>query len=182
MKSSTLLFRSLAIIIFIAGGAQLAGYLTYDTYAANEIETNHLDLEETDTTYEEGESKQGEAQDNSSDEPLLTTIELQGKWGVTYDSEDFTGTMVYDLKKEGKAINAYLVEYQDENGYGEAANGEKVLVIKKFDGKKGKGVYSVAYEGETYEVDCKITIIDEKTFQLSYDYYGYGDTETWKKL
>ena len=178
MKSSTLLFRSLAIIIFIAGGAQLAGYLTYDAYSANETETNLLDLEQIETTPKENKS----TQNTSEEELLLSTTELQGKWGVTYNSEEFTGTMVYDLKKEGKVINAYLVEYRDEEGYAEAAKPEKTLVIKKFDGKKGRGIYNVSYEGETYEVDCKITIVDDNTFQLSYDYYGYGDTEIWKKL
>jgi len=31
-------------------------------------------------------------------------------------------------------------------------------------------------------VPCQIDMVDENTFKLSYDYYGYSDVETWKRL
>ena len=106
-------------------------------------------------------------------EPLI------GKWKVTYKS--LKGSVVYNIKKEGKSFNAYTNEIQDENGYGEKVPSVKTLIIKSFDGKKGKGIYKIEFEGKKYDVPCKVKLVDENTFQLSYDYYGYKDTEVWKK-
>ena len=105
-----------------------------------------------------------------------------GKWRVTYDSEAFKGTIVYDLKKEGKVFHAYTFQYEDENGDSQKAEGTKALTIQEFDGYKGTGVYLSTYEGETYDVVCQIDMVDENTFMLSYDYYGYSDMETWKRF
>lgn len=193
MNASTLIFRSLAIIIFIAGGAHLLAYISGTGDYSRENNPNALEQDASTTAAEEATSDQVA----TIDQPAATTKgtkkhkpapnsdsfnDLVGKWKVSYNTEEFKGAIVYNLKKEGKVINAYTFEYQDENGFAEKAEQTKTLVIKKFDGTKGKGVYKIAYEGKNYDVDCKIKWLGKNKFQLSYDYYGYGDTETWEKI
>ena len=161
MKNSTLIFRSLMVIILLAGGAHLV------TYAAQ----NNSSIVPNTT--------------NSSEENIVPNYEtdyIVGKWIVKYNSKEFKGAIVYDIQKEGNTFNAYTYEYQDEKGYGEKAEKTKTLIIKSFDGYKGKGEYKIEYEGETYDVECNIDMVDENTFKLSYEYYGYGDVETWKRV
>lgn len=163
MKKSTLLFRSFGIIILLAGFAHLF------TYASN---NKNVEILETNSSIEDL---------NSADELNNETDYIIGNWKVSYNGPDYKGSVVYQIKKEGKVFNAYTHEYQDENGFSEKAKGEKHLVIQSFDGYKGKGIYMIDYEGEKYNIDCVIDMVDENTFKLSYDYYGYSDTETWKR-
>ena len=89
--------------------------------------------------------------------------------------------MVYTIKKEDKTFNAYTTSYEDASGNAIKAENAKILTITSFDGYKGKGIYEVEYEEQKYQVECKIDMIDEDSFKLSYDYYGYSDVETWKR-
>ncbi|SHG83066.1 hypothetical protein [Flagellimonas flava] len=176
MKNSTLVFRSLGIIIFLAGLAHLFsfGIDTSDDAPTPTIETNAVPVEQPEA-------------ENPTEKPVANTAynpetdHLIGQWKVAYNTEDFKGAIVYKIKKESKVFNAYTHQYQDENGYAEKAKGSKALTITSFNGSKGKGIYNIEYEGKQYEVDCKIAQVDENTFTLSYDYYGYGDVETWKR-
>jgi len=157
MKNSTLLFRSVLVIILVAGSAH---FVTYASQNKNSI---------TNPTIE-------------NTVPNAETDYIIGKWKVSYDTKEFKGSVVYDIKKEGNTFNAYTYEYQDENGYGEPAEKTKTVSIESFDGHTGKGVYKVQYEGETYDVACTIDMVDKNTFTLSYESYGYSDTETWKRV
>ncbi|WP_394751058.1 hypothetical protein [Spongiimicrobium salis] len=173
MKNSTLVFRSLAIIIFLAGMAHLVSYTPQEKPFDHGYE-EPIDLDQTSPPIEDvGEEKK--TNDNSG------TYQIVGKWKVTYTDKDFKGAVIYDIKKEGRIFNAYTYQYQDEKGNTEKAEGTKTLSIKEFDGDTGKGIYSVAYEQQQYQVDCKIDVLDENTFKLQYDYFGYGDSETWKR-
>ncbi|WP_299114098.1 hypothetical protein [uncultured Winogradskyella sp.] len=171
MKNSTLLFRSLATIIFIAGTAHLAGY----TFQKNDIDYNYQ--ESTDSNKENLLTKDEKSKSKNNPE----TDYIVGKWKVNYNTEDFNGAVFYTIKKEGGNFNAYSYQYQDKNGNSEKAEGLKTLIIKSFDGYQGKGVYTIEYEQQQYQVDCQIDMVDENTFKLSYDYYGYSDVETWKR-
>ncbi|MBW1294802.1 hypothetical protein [Aquimarina litoralis] len=184
MKYSTLVFRSLAVIIFITGIAHLTSYASQKD---NSI-YNHESLTDADQEQvisEKSDHKEQTLFEGSLPEKNTNNIskidDIVGKWKVTYNNEDFKGSIIYHLKKEGTVFNAYTYEYQDENGYAEKADGIKTLIIKKFNGVKGKGSYTVEYEGQQYQVDCQIDMIDKNTFKLSYDYYGYGDVEIWKR-
>ncbi|WP_420573872.1 hypothetical protein [Kordia sp.] len=161
MKNSTLLFRSLLIIILLAGGAHLF------TYAAQN--NNSIKVNET----------------NSSTENTLPNNETDyiiGKWSVQYKEKEFNGAIIYDIKKEGNKFNAYTHAYQDAQGNSEKAKKSKILIIKSFDGYKGKGIYKIEYQEEIYDVACQIDMLDENTFKLSYEAYGYSDVETWKRV
>ena len=173
MKNSTLVFRSLAIIIFVAGIAHLASY-------ASQSEAVHYNYNEPTEVNSEQDLTEGEDTVNTSDYNLETDY-IIGNWKVNYNSKDFKGAVVCNIKKEGEVYNAYTHQYLDEKGYSEKAEGAKTLTIKSFDGYKGKGVYIFDYENEKHQVDCQIDMVDENTFKLSYDYYGYSDVETWKR-
>ncbi|MDH7447559.1 hypothetical protein [Aquimarina sp. 2201CG14-23] len=184
MKNSTLLFRSLAIIIFLAGSAHLIrlGYsYTEDQPNYNGANNDNKIKNSTadESIAEDFDKKETNTKKtNNYDENIDYII---GKWIVNYRSEEFNGAIVYDLRKENQVFNAYTLEYQDIQGNSQKADGNKVLTIKKFDGYKGSGIYKIEYEGEEYKVDCSIDMVDENIFKLSYEYYGYGDIETWKR-
>lgn len=168
MKNSTLVFRSLAIIILLGGLAHLVTYASQNPYENQKhIDTGNFnsDTEETTETLSSNQE----------------TGDIIGLWAVSYNAKEFNGTIVYDIKKEGTVFNAYTSTYEDLNGNAQQAEKRETLTIKSYDGYKGKGIYTIDYEGETYKVDCNIDMIDENTFKLSYDYYGYSDTETWKR-
>jgi len=171
MKNSTLVFRSLAVIIFITGIAHLTSYASQK----EDLNDSYYESPDLDKEYNLKEDE------NSTTNTSLEIDYIIGKWKVTYNSEDFNGAVVYDINKEGKDFCAYTYQYQDEKGNSEKAEGTKTLIIKNFDGYKGKGVYTIEYKQQQYQVDCQIIMVDENTFKLSYDYYGYNDVETWKR-
>lgn len=165
MKNSTLLIRSLLVIVLVAGGAHLVTYASQ-----NKPQTSNA-------TYKNNTEFSSENRTINDETDFII-----GKWIVKYNEEDFEGAIVYDIRKEGTKFNAYTYEYQDTKGHGEKAEQTKTLVLKSFDGYTGKGIYTINYEGEKYEVACDVNMIDDTTFKLSYTYYGYSDVETWKKL
>ena len=177
MKNTTLVFRSLAVIIFITGIAHLASYASHAN-TADYKDTTNLILEEIPSKKEQHTSNsesQKEDINNIDDDFLI------GDWKVIYNENEFKGAIVYIIKKEDNVYNAYTFQYQDENGNIQRAEKNKTLTIKKFDSQKGKGRYTISYENQYYQVDCKIDKIDHNTFHVSYDYYGYSATEIWKR-
>lgn len=161
MSNSTLLFRSLAIIALIAGVAHWA------TSASRKKDSKEL-VERIDSS---GKSEQYNA----------TTDYIIGKWRVEHDTEDFKGGIVYEIKKEQGEFNAYTLAFLDELGNTTVSETDKMLTIESFDGYRGDGAYIIEYEGGKYDVTCQIDMVNENTFQLSYYYHGYSDTETWKR-
>ncbi|WP_431127618.1 hypothetical protein [Flagellimonas flava] len=176
MKNSTLVFRSLGILIFLAG---LAHLFSFGVDASDDTPTSPTETSAALEQQPKAEIPMEKPVTKTAYNP--ETDHLIGQWKVAYNTEDFKGAIIYNIKKEGKVFNAYNHQYEDENGYSQKAEGTKTLTITKFNGSKGKGIYSIAYKGEQYEVDCKIALVDKNSFTLSYDYYGYGDVETWKK-
>ncbi|GAA4278055.1 hypothetical protein [Aquimarina mytili] len=173
MKKTTLVFRSLAVIIFIAGIAHLTSFASQKDDLNYSYEDS-IDLNQKQNLYQDENPKKITKSNPETDY-------IVGKWKVSYNSDNFKGAVVYSIKKEGKVFNAYTHQYQDEKGNQKKAEGAKTLIIKSFDGYKGKGRYTVEYEDQQYQVNCQIDMVDENTFKLSYDHYGYGDVETWKR-
>lgn len=191
MSNTTLFLRSLAVIILLSGFAHIFAYTSQGSQPEVVVETSlPTDTSNSllDTIAEPSASTEVAKTDTPPKQlPKPTnynaeTDYITGKWKVTYDSEAFKGAIIYNLKKEGKTFNAYTFQYEDENGYSQKAEGFNILTIKKFDGYQGTGIYKLEYEGEKYDVACQIDMVDENTFKLSYDYYGYSDVETWKRF
>lgn len=179
MKNSTLLFRSLGIVILLAGTAHLF------TFAANKNDFHEEDkvsiVSENELTSDSLKNTGSESIQENITNYKEETDYIIDKWKVSYNGKAFKGFIIYEIKKEGKTFEAYTYQYEDENGHTEKAEGAKTLVIESFDGYKGIGIYKVEYEGEKYDIACQIDMVDENTFKLSYDYYGYSDVETWKR-
>lgn len=174
MKNSTLFFRSLCIILLLAGSAHLFAFIANNKNQPTVKNNKKIPLaptKDTSITHIEKEIPPNE-------DPLI------GFWKVFYDSETPSDriSIIYQIKKEGIAYNAYSIRYEDESGFSQKAEGAKVLTIENLSSKEGKGIYTFTYEKKTHKVNCDIKIIDKSTFQLSYIYFGYGDVETWKKL
>lgn len=161
MNNSSLFFRSLAIIALLAGVAHWA------TSASRKNDSKEL-VKQNDTS---GKSEQYNA----------NTDYIIGKWRVEHDNEDFKGGIVYEIKKEHGEFNAYTIAFLDERGNTTISENDKMLTIESFDGYRGDGVYVIEYEGGEYDVSCQIDMVNENSFQLSYYYHGYSDTETWKR-
>ncbi|MEC3907093.1 hypothetical protein VOI54_08680 [Tamlana sp. 2201CG12-4] len=174
MTNSTLLFRSLAIIIFIAGCAHLVSYTSKNKTAKSDISVETVNSETHFQKTEHPSQSQKEVINQKSHDII-------GTWKVNYNTADFEGAIVYEIKKENKRFNAYTIAYQDKDGNSQKAENTKVLKITTFDGYKGKGIYITTFEGKQYNIPCEITFSDKNSFDLSYDYYGYSDIETWKK-
>jgi major membrane immunogen (membrane-anchored lipoprotein) len=184
MKIADKIFKSVGYVIILGGLALLIFYAVYPSELYGDADYNYVSETEkseyvTETTNQTSQQNTENAVIENQKEETST---LEGHWKVTYNSQDLKGAMVYSIKKEGKKFIAYTYEMQDENGYGQKTPAEKALTIKSFNGKRANGTYKLEYEGKTYDVPCKIKLIDTNTFQLSYDYYGYGDTETWKRV
>lgn len=177
MKNSTLLFRSILVIAVIAGSAHLATYASQENNTVEVYDENSSE----EIISENSISNEEKPSENTSKNYNENTDYIIGKWKVTYNDKNFKGAIVYNIKKVGKTFNAYTYQYQDEAGNSQKAENAKILTIKNFDGYKGKGVYEIEYEKQKYQVECDINMVDENTFKLSYDYYGYSDVETWKR-
>ncbi|MEL7121297.1 MAG: hypothetical protein AAFO07_17755 [Bacteroidota bacterium] len=172
MKHSTLFFRSLIVVVLLAGFAHYFSYGAQQNTLIANIKSPTQEGQQDSIT-----SKENTISQNENNLDLFI-----GKWKVSYNSDDFDGAVIYDIKKEGATYNAYTYEYADKDGYTEKAEAVKTLVIQKFEGKLGEGTYFFEYEGKKYDAACSIKLIDDSTFTLSYEYYGYADVETWKKI
>jgi hypothetical protein len=109
------------------------------------------------------------------------TNDLIGKWETSYNDKGKNYTVVYEFKKEDKTVKAYTVLIKDEKGE-QLEDNSLVLSKIEFKNKKGTCIYSLEYEGELYEIKSKLNLKDNNTLVLSYSYYGFSDTETWKRI
>lgn len=190
MNNITLFFRSLIIITCLVGFAHFFSYTKPENKSEIVVEKSiSTDVPKTSVDTMISSPKQVEKINSPTSKQKAKpsgynsdTDYIIGKWKVSYNSDEFTGAIIYDLKKEGNTFNAYTFQYEDENGHSQKAEGTKTLTIQEFDGYQGIGTYWLEYEGERYDVTCQIDMVDENTFKLSYDYHGYGDVETWKRF
>ncbi len=106
MKNSTLIVRSVFVILLLTGTAQ---YFSYTNNQQNENATtsSKIPVKSSDTN------------------KIKKTKTLVGKWKVNYNSETFKGAIVYNIKKDGNTFNAYTYEYIDMEGYREKAKIKK---------------------------------------------------------
>lgn len=123
-------------------------------------------------------SKAGNIPSDTLEETLKRTGNhpLEGTWKVTWKD---LGAAIYSLKVEDGTLIGYSVQLMDTQGQSVPDN-TKVFFLKSFENNNGKGIYTMEYEGETYEVLCNLELKGDKLY-VSYDYYGYKDTEIWER-
>ncbi|MEL6193216.1 MAG: hypothetical protein AAFR66_14260 [Bacteroidota bacterium] len=174
MKHTKLALISMLIITVLAGVPHLfANYLVSNDENASTLKEEPSLSEEPSPTETESDPK--ETQPASVYSPLI------GTWKASYESEEFTGEVLYQFRQEGSAIKAYSVKLTDENGDSMEDN-TIAISINSFENQTGKGTYYMEYEGEKYEVACELRLQKSGRLVISYDYYGYTDTETWQKI
>ena len=106
---------------------------------------------------------------------------LIGKWETTYEIEGEKMNVVYQFKNEGKKLKCYTLFLKDDKGNGEAYD-SIVMADVHFKDKTGNAEYVLKYEGEIYKVQAYLQLINENSLEVSYSYYGYADTEIWRKV
>ncbi|MEO1628940.1 MAG: hypothetical protein AAFV25_27585, partial [Bacteroidota bacterium] len=84
------------------------------------------------------------------------------------------------IKDDGGKLLCHTLSLKDDQGRGEAYH-SLVMTDIRFQGKKGEAQYLFKYEGETYEVKAALHLTSANTLEVSYSYYGYSDTEIWKR-
>ena len=174
MKHTKLALISMLIIMVLAGVPHLF---------ANYLEPN--DEPQTVLTEENESAEEATLTEETSDaieiQPTSTNSPLIGTWKASYESEEFTGEVLYQFRQEGSTIKAYSVKLTDENGDSMEDN-TMAISVSSFENQNGKGTYYMEYEGEKYEIACELKLSSSGKLIISYDYYGYTDTETWQKL
>ncbi|MEM7512496.1 MAG: hypothetical protein AAF388_16295 [Bacteroidota bacterium] len=174
MKHTKLALISMLIITVLAGVPHLfANYLESNDRNKTVLGEENEVPEEATLTEEEPDAK--EPQQASVYSPLI------GTWKASYESEEFTGEVLYQFRQEGSAIKAYSVKLTDENGDSMEDN-TMAISINSFENQSGKGTYYMEYEGEKYEIACELRLQKSGKLVISYDYYGYTSTETWQKI
>lgn len=189
MTNTTLIIRSSTVLLILTGVAHYFSTrdISVNTKAViSNIEipadtlnkkVNELNNEETLTVSTESkQTKLNNVESNVNKE----TDYIIDKWKADYETEGYNGSVVYVIKKEKNKFNAYTYQYIQ---LGESQVSEEVLTLEfeSFDGYKGVGSYHINFENEWYDIPCQMDMVDENTFKLSYDYYGYSDIETWKR-
>ena len=167
MSNIKLLGISALIILVLAGVPHL---LKSKTIVTSEGEANESVNHEYDATIDVEKSTQ-----DAVPQQLRQHV-LKGQWKVNWKGE---GAAIYKLSYEDESLVGYSIKLMDVKGQS-VPDDTKVFVLKSFEDNKGEGMYTMTYEEETYEVPCKLKLKDNKLY-VSYDYYGYRDTEVWER-
>lgn len=106
---------------------------------------------------------------------------LIGQWKTIYEIEGEKIHVNYQFSYDNEKLLCRTLSLKDDKGNGEAY---EVVVMSDIHFEKGKGEakYSLKYEGETYEITATLQLINTNTLEVSYSYYGYTDTEVWKRI
>jgi len=130
------------------------------------LETNTINV----SNYKEKEVVKEETTIKVSKHPL------EGKWKVNYKEE---GSVMYQLKMEHNKLVGCSIKLMDVKGQF-TSDHTKIFTLTSFINNKGNGIYSVAYENKIYDIPCELDLKSSELY-VSYDYYGYKDTEIWKR-
>jgi hypothetical protein len=106
---------------------------------------------------------------------------LPGKWTASYEVEGEEINIQYEFKYKNGKLSCYTLHMKDNRGNGEAYY-TLVMSDISFQNGKGTALYVMEYEGEKYEVEASLRLINSRLLKVSYGYYGYSETETWNKV
>ena len=106
---------------------------------------------------------------------------LIGKWKTSYHEDGEKGFITYEIKTVDGKLKGYTQYIEDDKGNGEDYTSLALKNIR-FSDDKGEATYIVEYEGETYDAEASLRLVDANTLKIHYSYMGYSDTETWKRV
>lgn len=181
MKTGIMLVKATLIITVFAGLPHLVAQI------------NGQDRVEP-ITYYDGEDQNWESYEQSGD---ATTIEdeesanaisaesatisqhpLIGYWYTAYEELEIGVT--YQFRNENGEIKAYAIEIYDKEG-NKASDNTLTMIVKSYDQNSGVADFFIEYEGEKYEVESKLKLVDNK-LEVSYSYQGYDGKEIWERV
>ena len=169
MNNLKLLLISLGIIILLAGVPHLVSYNSDEP-----VTTSSSELLNT-------ENINRNRLPNPDNPGVIENSPLVSTWIAVYDYQATKGSMTVQIKLENGKMLGYAIEYQDEYGNAESAK-DLVLEFKRKQSSGWEAVYSTEFENESYQIPCIIKLISDSKLELSYDYYGFADTEIWTKI
>lgn len=108
-------------------------------------------------------------------------IGLEGRWRVDYEDAWFTGTLIYELRREDTGLKGYLIEILDEAGRA-PVDDSLILEMHAWNGSEGEGLYYFEYQGERYEAACRLEALSSGELRVRYDVYGYRGDEMWHRV
>ncbi len=169
MNNTKLFFISIGVIALLTGIPHISANLNYTANTKNEKISEVGDASNTLNTQEI------EERDFPNESPFI------GKWRASFDYEGSLGYMIVQITPKEEKMVGHVIAFEDDQGNSEAAK-EFVLEFTKEKTWGWKALYTTEYENETYEIPCKVKLLNPSQLQLSYDYYGYSDIETWTKI
>ncbi len=109
-----------------------------------------------------------------------TNDALLGKWETTYDDDGKKIHMTYEFKNVKGKLKCYTTSAKNNEGEEKF----ETLAMEEIKIKKGKGSAKYIYneEGENYVLKAKLHFENINTLRISYSYWGYSNTETWKRI
>jgi hypothetical protein len=178
MSNSKLIIRSLIIIALLTATAHYfsGNYGSTKPDLPNKTEPTSTETDSLNDTLVIAHQRTDKKDINTS----FVGKEIIGKWKVKWNDEYFNGAALYRIYKNENKVIGKSIRLYDENDQS-IADDTKIFSLKSFKGSKGKGIYSIKFEGEKYDVPVDLHLINPKTLKVSYDYYGYRGNETWKK-
>ncbi len=160
MKNSTLLLRSLLIVVTIAGIPH-----TLALYVSSTKESDIAEPQIPEIVTDEV---------NEGWEPYWV-----GKYEVSFDG--IKEKAHYEIREKSDQYKCYSILLIDANGNSFEDNAIVMEDIQITD-SIAKAVYQIEYEGKKLKVDSQMKMDDEGNVTLSYNYYGYEGKENWKRL
>ncbi|MEM9142283.1 MAG: hypothetical protein AAGA86_04800 [Bacteroidota bacterium] len=106
---------------------------------------------------------------------------LLGKWETVYKDKEGTAHITYEFVNENGQLLCYTRYIADEGGNGSEYN---TLAMKNihFKAGTGKALFMYKADKEVYELKASLELEGTNALQVSYSYWGYSDTEQWKKV
>ena len=107
--------------------------------------------------------------------------DLIGKWETTYDDEGEKSYVTYEFKNVSGNLKCYTLYLKNDKGEGVKYN---ALAMDKITLNNGKGIAKYKYnEGnKNYVFDTKLHLKNQSTLYVSYSFWGYSNTEIWKRV
>ncbi len=109
-----------------------------------------------------------------------TNDALLGKWETTYEEDGKKTYITYEFKNVKGKLKCYTTSVKNNEG----EENYESLAMEDISIKKGKGNAKYMYneEGENYVLKAKLHFENANTLHISYSYWGYSNTEKWKRI
>jgi len=106
---------------------------------------------------------------------------LIGKWEAVYEEDGEKATVTYKFSKENDKLICHTIYIKDDNGEGGEYNSVAMKNIR-FEEGVGRAKYMYREEDKTYEMKAYLELKKPTLLQVSYSYWGFSETENWKKI